>query len=58
MVPGPDRARCSGPLLVEPPLTPRSAKVACVDFSAAKGGPLVARYDGENILSAEKFVRL
>lgn len=35
------------------PLTPR---VACVDYSVAKGGPMVAyRFDGETELSADKF---
>jgi hypothetical protein len=36
------------------PLTP---KVACLDYSVAAGGPLVAyRWDGERYLSPEKFV--
>ena len=36
------------------PLTPR---VACVDYSVAKGGPLVAyRFDGEAELSPRKFI--
>jgi hypothetical protein len=35
---------------------PCSAKVACVDYSAAKGGPLVAyRWSGETELLAENF---
>ena len=35
---------------------PCSAKVACVDYSAAKGGPLVAyRWSGETELTAEHF---
>lgn len=34
-----------------------SHKVACVDWSAAKDGPLVAyRWDGERELDARKFV--
>ena len=38
-------------------LEPRSPAVACVDYSAGKGGPLVAyRWDGEAKLTAEKFV--
>lgn len=36
---------------------PQTAKVACVDYSAGKDGPLVAyRWDGETELSAEKFI--
>jgi hypothetical protein len=36
---------------------PLSSRAACVDYSAAKGGPLVAyRFDGEALLSAENFV--
>ena len=32
-------------------------KAACVDFSAAKGGPLAAyRWDGEDTLSDDKYV--
>jgi diadenosine tetraphosphatase ApaH/serine/threonine PP2A family protein phosphatase len=35
----------------------QSPRHACVDYSAGKGGPLVAyRYDGENVLAREKFV--
>jgi hypothetical protein len=34
-----------------------SGKLACLDFSAAKGNPLVAyRWDGESILDNNKFV--
>lgn len=34
----------------------QSAKVACVDYSAAKDGPLVAyRWDGEDVLCADHF---
>jgi hypothetical protein len=37
--------------------TLQSAKVACVDYSAAKDGPLVAyRWDGEQELDARNFV--
>lgn len=39
--------------------TPRiqSARAACVDYSAGKGGALVAyRFDGEETLSSERFV--
>lgn len=36
--------------------TPLSNRVACVDYSVAKGGKLVAyRWDGESTLSAAKF---
>jgi hypothetical protein len=36
---------------------PLSSRVACVDYSAAKNGPLVAyRWDGEDVLDATKFV--
>lgn len=36
----------------------QTAKVACLDYSAAKAGPLVAyRWDGEEDLDARKFVR-
>ncbi len=39
------------------PLAPASGLVACVDYSVARGSPLIAyRYDGEPELSAEKFV--
>ena len=35
----------------------QSSKVACVDYSAAKDGPLVAyRWDGEAVLDARCFV--
>lgn len=35
----------------------QSPKVACVDYSAAKDGPLVAyRWDGEQVLDARRFV--
>lgn len=40
----------------EPP-SPLSDRVACVDYSAGKGGPLVAyRFDGESKLSTDRFV--
>lgn len=39
------------------PVTDWTPKAACVDFSAGRGGPLVAyRWDGEDILSDEKYV--
>lgn len=38
-------------------IAPLSPMVACVDYSVAKGGPLVAyRFDGEPVLDAGKFV--
>ena len=38
-------------------LAPRSERVACVDYSVARGGPLVAyRFDGEAVLEAGRFV--
>jgi hypothetical protein len=34
----------------------QSSKIACVDYSAGKGGPLVAyRWDGESELSTKNF---
>jgi hypothetical protein len=39
------------------PCSPLANNVACVDFSAGKGGPLVAyRWDGESQLDSAKFV--
>lgn len=39
------------------PVVDWTARAACVDFSAGKGGPLVAyRWDGEPTLSDEKYV--
>ena len=38
-------------------ITPAAKRVACVDYSVAMGGPLVAyRFDGEQELSKDKFV--
>ena len=38
---------------------PLASNVACLDYSAGKGGPLVAyRFDGEAILKPDKFVVL
>ncbi|MBJ7446241.1 MAG: metallophosphoesterase [Brevundimonas sp.] len=57
--PAPDRPTFIGHYWFDPlgPLAPVTHRVACVDFSVAKGGPLVAyRYDGEPELSAAKFV--
>lgn len=55
----PDRPTFVGHYWFDPlgPLAPVTSRVACVDFSVAKGGPLVAyRFDGEAELSASKFV--
>jgi hypothetical protein len=57
--PEPDRPTFVGHYWFEPdaPLAPASRRVACVDYSAARGGPLVAyRFDGEKELDAAKFV--
>jgi hypothetical protein len=36
---------------------PQAGNVACVDYRAAKKGPLVAyRWDGERTLEAKRFV--
>jgi len=36
---------------------PLAPQVACVDYSAGKGGPLVAyRWDGESVLDTRGFV--
>lgn len=38
---------------------PLASNVACLDYSVAKGGPLVAyRWNGESELMAEKFVKI
>jgi hypothetical protein len=58
-IPEPDRPTFIGHYWFDPAqlIAPASKLVACVDFSAAKGGPMVAyRFDGESELSAEKFV--
>lgn len=40
-------------------VAPHAAAHVCVDYSVAKGGPLVAyRFDGEPTLAAEKFVAI
>ena len=59
MVPDPDIAVFVGHYWFDPegPLAPAAPRVACVDYSAGKGGPLVAyRFDGETTLSPDKFV--
>jgi hypothetical protein len=58
-LPPPDRPTFIGHYWFDPeaPLAPAAERVACVDYSAGKGGPLAAyRFDGEGRLSAEKFV--
>lgn len=58
-MPAPDRPTFVGHYWLHPAseMTPRSDRVACVDYSAGKGGPLVAyRFDGEPNLSANKFI--
>ena len=58
-IPVPDRPTFVGHYWLHPEseLAPRSQRVACVDYSAGKGGPLVAyRFDGEPVLSADKFI--
>lgn len=58
-LPEPDRPTFIGHYWFDPsePVAPASRRVACVDYSVAKGGPLTAyRFDGETELSAEKFV--
>ena len=55
----PDRPTFIGHYWLNPRLemAPRSRRVACVDYSAGKGGPLAAyRFDGETELSADKFI--
>ena len=58
-VPAPDRPTFIGHywLPFDRAPAPLAHQVACVDYSVAKGGPLVVyRFDGEAVLSAEKFV--
>lgn len=55
----PDRPTFIGHYWLEAdgPLEPLSKRVACVDYSVANRGPLVAyRFDGEHELTADKFV--
>jgi len=55
----PDRPTFIGHYWLDPSeaLAPLTERVACVDYSVAKGGPLVAyRFDGEHVLSDENFV--
>lgn len=58
-LPEPDRPTFIGHYWFDPAeaLAPASRRVACVDYSVAKGGPMTAyRFDGEPELSADKFV--
>lgn len=57
----PDRPTFIGHYWLDPlgPIAPVTNRVACVDFSVARGGPLAAyRYDGETELCADRFVTL
>jgi hypothetical protein len=59
ILPEPDRPTFIGHywLPADAPLRPRSRRVACVDYSVANQGPLVAyRFDGEQELTSDKFV--
>lgn len=59
VIPETDRPTFIGHYWLNPrePMKPRSNRVACVDYSAGKGGPLACyRFDGESELSASKFV--
>lgn len=59
VLPEPDRPTFIGHYWLDrrEALAPLTDRVACVDYSVAKGGPLVAyRFDGEPVLTAEKFV--
>jgi len=58
-IPEPDRPTFIGHywLSQRDGMAPRTHRVACVDYSAGKGGPLVAyRFDGEAELTADKFI--
>jgi hypothetical protein len=58
-LPEPDRPTFIGHYWFDPrmPMAPASRRVVCVDYSAAKGGPLAAyRFDGDPNLSADQFV--
>ena len=58
-IPEPDRPTFVGHYWLSPksPMAPRSPRVACVDYSAGRGGPLAAyRFDGEPELTADKFI--
>jgi hypothetical protein len=56
-VPGSDKPVFFGHYWLTGAIDLQSRAAACVDYSAGKGGPLVAyRFDGEQELSQEKFV--
>jgi hypothetical protein len=58
-LPEPDKPTFIGHYWLDPngPIGPLSRRVACVDYSVARGGHLVAdRFRGERDLSAAKFV--
>ena len=58
-IPEPDRPTFIGHYWFDPTveISPASRRVACVDYSVAAGGLLVAyRFDGETELSTDKFV--
>ena len=57
-IPEPDRPTFIGHYWLDPsgPIAPLSSKVACVDYSVARGGPLVAyRFEGERELLDNRF---
>ena len=59
MIAEPDRPTFIGHYWFDPKAAPERAskRVACVDYSVANGGPLVAyRFDGETELTKDKFV--
>ena len=59
LVPEPDRPTFIGHYWLDPTqaLAPLARRVGCVDYSVARGGPMVAyRFDGEQELSKDKFV--
>lgn len=58
-IPEPDRPTFIGHYWFSPAQgpTPAARRVVCVDYSVAKGGPLMAyRFDGERVLTADRFV--
>lgn len=56
-LPEPDRPTFIGHYWLDGTMAPLSNRVACVDYSVAKGGPLAAyRFEGEKRLLKENFV--
>ena len=58
-IPEPDRPTFIGHYWLDPDqaLEPQTGRVACLDYSVARGGKLVAyRFDGEPTLSSKNFV--